>query len=179
MLVAPLGIAWFAAVALVLLDGRRALVGWLAVGALAATLGATVALAVEVLQNGAVRSVAGGWPAGVGITLRADALGVIFAVVSTSVLLAALAYEVIGGVESSTFPALVLFMATGLTGVFLTGDAFNFYVFFEIAMIASYVLTGYGQETRQIRAAAIFTVVNLLGSVLFLIGIASLYHVTG
>ncbi len=179
MLVAPLGIAWFAAVALILMDGRRARVGWLAVAALGATLAAMIALGVEVLQNGTVRSVAGGWPAGVGITLRVDVLGVTFALVSTGVLLAALVYEVVGGVESPTFPALVLFMATGLTGVFLTGDAFNFYVFFEIAMISAYVLTGYGQETRQIRAAAIFTVVNLLGSVLFLIGIASLYHVTG
>ena len=179
MLVAPLGIAWFAAASLVLLDGRRVRVGWLAVGALGATLAATVALAAQVLQNGPIRMVAGNWPAGVGITLRADALGITFALVSMGVLLAALVYEVIGGVQSPTFPALVLFMATGLTGVFLTGDAFNFYVFFEIAMISAYVLTGYGQETRQIRAAAIFTVVNLLGSVLFLISIASLYHVTG
>ena len=66
-----------------------------------------------------------------------------------------------------------------MTGLFLTGDAFNFYVFFEIAMISSYILAAYGEERRQLRAAVIFAVVNLLGSVIFLIGIVSLYHVTG
>ena len=179
MLVLPLGIAWFAAVGLALLDGRRRDVGWLAVGALAAILAATVWLAADVLGANAVQMQAGAWPVGVGITLRADALGVTFAVLSVGVLLVALVYEVLGGVRSRTFPALVLFMATGLVGVFLTGDIFNFYVFFEIAMIAAYALTSYGQLSRQLRAATIFATVNLLGSVLFLIGIAAVYHLTG
>jgi multicomponent Na+:H+ antiporter subunit D len=179
MIALPLAIAWIAAVALSIRDGRRPAVGWAAVGALAATLAATAVLAVEVIRDGPQQVVAGNWPAGVGIVLRADALGVVFAVLSTGVLLAALVFEVMGGVRSRSFPALVLFLATGLTGLFLTGDAFNFYVFFEIAMIAAYVLTGYGEERRQLRAAAIFAVVNLLGSVLFLVAIAALYHVTG
>ena len=179
MIVLPLGILWFAAVGLSLFDGRRRRVGWLAVAALAAGLGTAGWLAGTVLRDGAVQTVAGDWPVGVGITLRADALGVLFAVLSLGVLLAALVYETLGGVRTRTFPALVLFEATGLTGLFLTGDAFNFYVFFEIAMIAAYVLTGYGERSRQLRAAMIFAVVNLLGSVLFLIAVTALYHVTG
>jgi multicomponent Na+:H+ antiporter subunit D len=111
--------------------------------------------------------------------LRADALGVVFAVLSLGVLLTALVYETLEGARTRSFPALVLFMATGLTGLFLTGDAFNFYVFFEIAMISAYVLTSYGERSRQLRAAMIFTVVNLLGSVLFLVAITALYHVSG
>ena len=101
---------------------------------------------------------------GVGIPLRIDLLGITFALLSLGVLIAALVFEVLSGVRSRTFPATVLFLAAGLTGLFMTGDAFNFYVFFEIAMIASYILTGYGQEARQLRAATIFIVVNLLGS---------------
>jgi multicomponent Na+:H+ antiporter subunit D len=61
----------------------------------------------------------------------------------------------------------------------LTGDAFNFYVFFEISMTAAFILAGYREEDYQIRAAFVFAVVNLLGSVVFLIGIAALYSVTG
>jgi multicomponent Na+:H+ antiporter subunit D len=95
------------------------------------------------------------------------------------VLLAALIFEVANGVRSQSFPALVLLLGAGLTGVFLTADAFNFYVFFEIAMISSYVLTGYGDEGRQLRSATIFVIVNLLGSAFFLMGIAALYHQTG
>ncbi|WP_166394809.1 complex I subunit 5 family protein [Rubrobacter marinus] len=83
------------------------------------------------------------------------------------------------GVRSRTFPALMLFLAAGLGGLFLTGDVFNFYVFFEISMTAAYILTGYREQDFQVRAAFIFAVINLLGSVLFLIGIAALYHVTG
>ena len=52
---------------------------------------------------------------------------------SLVVLLAARSHEHPRGVRARTFPALVLFLGAGLTGLFLTGDVFNFYVFFEIA----------------------------------------------
>ena len=116
---------------------------------------------------------------GVGISLRADALGVSFAAVSGAVILVCMLYEVSLGVRWRVFPALVLLVAAGLNGLFLTGDAFNFYVFFEVSMIASFVLAGYREEDTQVRAAFLFAVVNLLGSVIFLAGIAALYSITG
>ena len=179
MLILPLLIAWAAAVLLALLDGRRPWVGWLAVGAMASVFAATLRLALSVIRDGPRELVAGGWPVGIGIALRADQLGVLFALLSSGILLIALTYEVLEGVHERALPALVLFLATGLTGLFLTGDAFNFYVFFEVSMTASFVLATYGQREREIRAALIFTVVNLLGSVLFLGAIAGLYHLTG
>jgi multicomponent Na+:H+ antiporter subunit D len=182
MLILPLAITWFLAVPLALLDGRRRWVGWLAVAGLGASCLAMLWLAVDVFAHGPRTVVAGGWPPGVGITLRADALGAAFAVLSSGVLLAALVYEVLGGVHERPLPALVLFLATGLTGLFLTGDVFNFYVFFEIAMMSSFVLASYGRpghRTGELRAALIFTVVNLLGSTLFLAGISAIYRVTG
>lgn len=179
LIVLPVGVPWVLAVVLALLDGRRRWVGWLSVAGLAASLASLFALVVLVLREGPVETVAGGWPEGVGITLRADALGLTFALVSVGVILAALLYEVMNGVLSRTFPALVVFEAAGLTGLFLTGDAFNFYVFFEISMTAAYVLASYRERDYQVRAAFIFAIINLLGSVIFLIGIAALYHVTG
>jgi multicomponent Na+:H+ antiporter subunit D len=179
MVVVALMIPWVAAAALALMDGRRRSVGWLAVGALTAGFAATAVLAGMVLDGGARETVAGDWPPGIGIVLRADALGVVFAVVSSAVLLAALAYEVAAGVSSRLFPAVVLFLATGLSGLFLTADIFSFYVFFELSMIAAYVLAYYGGEARQLSAGFIFAVVNLLGSFLFLLAVAGTYHVTG
>jgi multicomponent Na+:H+ antiporter subunit D len=179
ILVGPLAIFWIGGVALALADGRRRIVGLLTLFVLVAGLGATVALAARVLREGPIVMVAGNWPAGVGISLRADALGVAFALSAIAVLVVAFGYELAGGIASRSFPALTLFLATGLTGVFITGDAFNFYVFFEVSMVSSYVLTAYGEDRRQLRAAVIFAVVNLLGSVLFLFGIVALYHVTG
>ncbi len=178
-IVVPLLLPWAAAAILALLDGRKPLVGQFALVAMAATFIASCVLTGIVLSEGPQLEVAGGWPAGIGIDLRADALGVIFATLSSGVLLAALTHEVATGVRSRLFPALTLFLAAGLTGIFLTGDIFNFYVFFELAMIAAYILAVYGDEARQLRAGFIFAVVNLLGSFLFLIGVAGLYHVTG
>jgi multicomponent Na+:H+ antiporter subunit D len=175
----PLLIPWAAAAALALLDGRKRWVAWTAVGAMTVSFASTAVLCGIVFADGPQGVVAGGWESGIGIDLRADALGVIFALVSTGVLLAALIHEVSTGVRSRMFPALVLFLAAGLTGLFLTGDVFNFYVFFELAMISAYALAAYGDQARQLRAGFIFAVVNLLGSFLFLIGVAALYHVTG
>ena len=179
LLVLPAGIPWVLAALLTFLDGRRRWVGLLGAAGLAASLASLVWLAVVVLREGTVEVVAGGWPEGVGISLRADALGVTFAAVSVVVVLASLLYEVALGVRWRAFPPLVLLVAAGLNGLFLTGDAFNFYVFFEISMTASFVLAGYREEDYQVRAAFVFAVVNLLGSVVFLIGIAALYSITG
>ena len=179
LLVLPAGIPWVLAALLTFLDGRRRWVGLLGAAGLAASLASLVWLALVVLREGTVETVAGGWPEGVGITLRADALGVTFAAVSMIVVLASLLYEVALGVRWRAFPPLVLLVAAGLNGLFLTGDAFNFYVFFEISMTAAFVLAGYREEDFQVRAAFVFAVVNLLGSVVFLIGIAALYSITG
>jgi multicomponent Na+:H+ antiporter subunit D len=170
---------WAAGTVLVVLDGRRRAVGLLAVAVLAVTLILLAVLTAGVLADGSKDVVTGNWPAGVGIVLRADALGVTFALLSIVVLLAATTHEVFTGVRERTFPGLVLLLAGGLTGLFVTGDVFNFYVFFELAMTASYALTTYGGQRRQLRAALVFAAVNLLGSFIFLLSVAGTYRVTG
>jgi multicomponent Na+:H+ antiporter subunit D len=52
-------------------------------------------------------------------------------------------------------------------------------VFFEISMTSAYVLSSYREKDYQVRAAFIFAIINLLGSVVFLIAVAALYHVSG
>ncbi len=174
-----IGVTWVLGAALAMLNGQRPIVGWIALAGLGTSFVSAILLVVQVLRDGPVVVVAGDWPLGLGIALRADALGLTFAVVSCGVILVSLLYELILGVRSRTFPALILFLNTGLMGLFLTGDMFNFYVFFEIAMTASFVLVGYREQDYQVRAAFIFAVVNLLGSVIFLIAVAALYHITG
>ena len=175
----PLGVVWAGAALTALLDGRRRSVGLLAIGVLGAGLAGMTVLLGLVLTQGPRTIVAGDWPVGVGIALRADALGCVFAVLSLLVLLAGLAYEVIEGVESRRTPALILFIGAGLTGLFLTADVFNFYVFFELTMVAAYAVSTYGGQRHQIAAGFTFAVVNLLGTFLLLIGLAAIYTVTG
>ena len=172
-------IPWAGGVVLVLLDGRRLMVGWAAVALLAAELTALVVLAESVLSDGAVTATTGDWPAGVGIDLRADALGVLFVGLSLLAVLAATVHEVVTGVHERTFAGLVVLLAAGLNGVFLTGDLFNFYVFFELAMTAAYVLAAYGGTRRELAGALVFTTVNLLGPFIFLLSVAGVSHVTG
>lgn len=175
----PLALGWAAAVGLAFADGRRRGAGWVAVAALAAMLAALCGLLAALPADGTCTVVSGGWPAGIGIALRADLLGTLFAAVAVAVLLAAAAFQVLRGVEERSFPSLVLFLALGLCGVFLTGDAFNFYVFFEVSMVSSFALAAYGTERRELRAASIFMIVNLLGSALFLGAVVALYRVHG
>lgn len=174
----PLVVLWPAAIAVILLDGRRRGPGLVAV----VTLGSvTVLLAVllgRVVADGPQEVVAGGWPADVGIRLRADALGAVFALLTAGVLFASLLQSWLAGIQSRTLPGLTLFMALGLTGLFLTGDVFNFYVFFELSMICAYAMTATGEGGR-VGAAFIFAVVNLVGSFLFLIAVGALYRATG
>ena len=172
-------IPWVAGVVLIVMDGRRRGVRWIAVGALLATLIALVALATEVLANGPVVATTGDWPPGVGITLRADALGVTFALLSVAMLTAAVVHEALHRVMEREFPGLVLLLAAGLTGTFLTGDIFNFYVFFELTLAASYVLAVYGRTPRVLAAGLVFIAVNLLGTFVFLLSVSSVYRITG
>ena len=179
LVVAPLALLWPAAVVVAVLDGRRPAAAWGAVIALAAALVPLAALMAATAGGEVVAEVAGGWPADVGIRLRADALGALFALISCGVLVAALGHAIAAGLESRAVPALTVLLGLGLTGLFLTGDVFNFYVFFELAMIASYSLSAAGGGPRQSGGAFIFAVVNLLGSFIFLIAVAALYRVTG
>lgn len=179
IVILPLAITWLTAIILAPLDGRRQWVDRIGMLGLLGSLLASIWVALTVFTTGPVELMVGGWDQGIGIRLRADALGVIYILLANALLLFALVYEERAQVQERTFPALVLFLATGLNGLFLTGDAFNFYVFFEIAMTSSFVLVSYGQGPREVRDSLIFTVINLLGSVFFLAGVTGLYHVTG
>ncbi|MET0406060.1 MAG: NADH-ubiquinone/plastoquinone oxidoreductase, partial [Cystobacter sp.] len=88
-LMLPLVGAWVLAAVLSVFDGRRR---WVAGSALLGLLGvfaASVALLPAALTGPAPELVAGGWPVGMGIRLRADPLSVVFCVVTDGVLLVA------------------------------------------------------------------------------------------
>ncbi len=179
LLTAPLFITWASAALLATLNGQRRWVHWAGAVGLGAALAASSALLFRVYTGAPIEVVTGNWPQGIGIRLRADVLSMTFATLSDVLLLAALLYEPPGKVEERSFPALVLFLAAGLNGLFLTGDIFDFYVFFEVSMTSSYILTSYGSNKRILRNTFSFVIVNLLGSSIFLTGVLALYHQTG
>lgn len=81
---------------------------------------------------------------------------------------------------SSGFHILVLCFLAALQGFALTGDLFNLFVFFELMSVSAFALCGYQSEDPAVLQGTInFAVINTLGAILILTGIAFLYATTG
>jgi multicomponent K+:H+ antiporter subunit D len=77
------------------------------------------------------------------------------------------------------FHPLFQFLLMGINGAFLTGDLFNLFVFFEVLLAASYGLALHGSGSTRVMAGLHYIVVNLVASLLFLIGVSLIYGVAG
>ena len=77
------------------------------------------------------------------------------------------------------FHAMFHFLLMGLCGAFLTGDLFNLFVFFEILLMASYVLLLHGQGKARFQLGIHYVTINLVASALFLIGLGIIYGSVG
>ena len=74
------------------------------------------------------------------------------------------------------FMICLLFLETGMIGVFVALDLFLFYVFWEVMLIPMYLLIGvWGNPKRRIYAAVKFFIYTMVGSVLMLVAILVLY----
>ncbi|MDP2061782.1 MAG: monovalent cation/H+ antiporter subunit D [Phaeovulum sp.] len=123
----------------------------------------------------------GNWPAPFGIALVVDRLAALMLGLTAALALAVLAHVLGTGWDARGrhFHALFQFQLMGLAGAFLTGDAFNLFVFFEVMLIASYGLMIHGGGRARLRAGVQYVVMNLAGSVLFLFALGTIYAVTG
>ena len=122
----------------------------------------------------------GNWPAPFGIVLVADRVSALMVLLASALALAALAFSLARWHRAGpNFHALAQFLLAGLNGAFLTGDLFNLFVFFELLLAASYGLALHGSGTPRVRASLHYIVVNLVASLLFLIGVSLMYGVTG
>lgn len=74
------------------------------------------------------------------------------------------------------FIICLLFLETGMIGVFVSLDLFLFYVFWEVMLIPMYLLIGvWGNPLRRVYAALKFFIYTMAGSVLMLVAILVLY----
>lgn len=123
----------------------------------------------------------GDWPAPFGIVLVLDRLSALMLLLTAALALPVLLYVVGTGWDrrGQHFHALFLFQLMGLNGAFLTGDAFNLFVFFEVLLIASYGLMIHGGGRDRLKAGVQYVAFNLVGSTLFLFALATIYSVTG
>ena len=166
----------------VLCWGRIRLQRVVSVVAAVANLVAAVALLWHVRADGILVSMMGNWPPPFGIALVADLLSSIMVVLSATMGLTVLLYS-FGDIdrrrEQGGYYPLFQLLLMGINGSFLTGDLFNLFVFFEVMLIASYVLLSLGGEPGQLQETFKYLVLNLLASTVFVASVGILYAVTG
>jgi multicomponent Na+:H+ antiporter subunit D len=142
-LVLPIVVPLFTAVILLLAPRRPRLQRWISFTGSLALAGAAIALFITVERDGIQVLQAGSWAAPFGISLVADLFAAML-VLATSLVGVAVAGSSFAGVdprrEGSGYHGLMNVLLMGVSGAFLTGDLFNLYVWFEVMLVASFVL---------------------------------------
>lgn len=120
------------------------------------------------------------WSAPFGIVLVLDRLSAFMLVLTYALAVPVLWYASDNwDTRGRYFHAMVHFLLMGICGAFLTGDLFNLFVFFEILLMASYVLLLHGQGKPRFQLGVHYVIINLLASALFLIGLGMIYGSVG
>ena len=182
LLIAPVLLpALLGAVMVLMLRDRLQAQRALSVAGAVALLGLALGLNALALDDGIRVYRLGNWAAPFGIVLVLDRLAGLMLLLTAVLALAVLVYAMASGWDrrGKHFHPLWQFQLMGICGAFLTGDAFNLFVFFEVMLIASYGLMVHGGGEMRLRAGVQYIAYNLIGSVLFLAALGVLYAVTG
>ena len=143
---------------------------------------AAIAILVRVEAEGIQVLQIGSWPAPFGITLVADVFSSLL-VLMVGILGTVITAHSFSGVdprrEAFGYHALIHVLLMGVSGAFLTGDIFNLYVWFEVMLIASFVLMSLHRTRAQLHAALTYVGLNLLASAFLLTAIGLLYGQAG
>jgi multicomponent K+:H+ antiporter subunit D len=168
-------------------ESRRGVRGVLALSSVLVQLGAAVVLAYlttdavpHIWTEGVGVYAIGSWPAPFGIVLVIDRLTALMLMLTASIAFASTVYSFAHWDRvGPNFHSLFQFLLMGLNGAFLTGDLFNLFVFFEVLLASSYGLLLHGSGPARVKAGLHYIVVNLIASLLFLIGVSMIYGMTG
>jgi len=165
---------------------RHAGLAWaIAVAAAWFAFAACLGLAAQVADTGVVSYAMGSWPPPWGIEYRVDALSA-FVVVLVSAIGAVVAPYALKSVAAEVpheqrylYYAVHCLCLAGLLGMAMTGDAFNLFVFMEIASLAMYVLIALGRDRRALLASYQYLLLGTIGATFYVIGVGLLYLQTG
>lgn len=145
----------------------------------------SVLLLREVSNGGEIIYIMGGWEAPWGIEYRVDFANALLLVLLTGLASVVLPYarqsvdHEIGDQRAPMFYAALMLLSLGLTGMAITGDAFNVFVFLEISSLATYALIAMGRDRRALTASFTYLIMGTIGATFYLIGIGFLYVMTG
>jgi multicomponent Na+:H+ antiporter subunit D len=181
LLVVPILVPLVAAI-LLMAPARAVVQRRLALAGSIALLASGIALFARVDGGGIQVLQMSGWPAPFGITLVADLLAALL-VVAVGVVAVAVSGAAFAGVdprrEAFGYHSLIQILLMGVCGAFLTGDLFNLYVFFEVMLVASFVLMALYRNRAQLEGAFKYVTLNLIASSIFLTALGLLYGMAG
>jgi len=170
----------------VIVLARRAAFAWaLALAASWASFAIAIALALQVRAAGVVSYAMGSWPPPWGIEYRIDALGAFVLVLVAGMGAVVAPYmrrsaaAEVPGERLYLFYTMYMLCLAGLLGIVATGDAFNLFVFLEIASLSTYVLIALGRDRRSLLSAFQYLIMGTIGATFYVIGVGLLYLMTG
>jgi len=128
----------------------------------------------------AAQIVTGGWVPPIGINLRFGPLEAALVALANLTAIGAALY-LAHHEEQSSVKALViqLLLVVGATGLIMTRDLFNTFVFLEISGIGTYAILAFGRERDGLEAGFKYMALGSAASTFFLLGVAFLYKLTG
>ncbi|MFN8643850.1 MAG: Na+/H+ antiporter subunit D [Candidatus Binatia bacterium] len=182
VLVLPILVPFTAAVLSLLAWRSRPIQRALSIAGAVGLLASGVALLAAVRAGGILVVQEGNWPAPFGITLAADLLSAIMVLLAGTVAVAVAVFA-LGSLdrrrEHFGYYPLFHVLLMGVCGAFLTGDLFNLYVWFEVMLIASFVLLVLGGERAQLEGGVKYVALNLVSSAVFLAAAGITYGAVG
>jgi multicomponent Na+:H+ antiporter subunit D len=182
LLVSPIIIPFVTGIILILAWNHRRLQRGLSVVGNVALLGAGLILLATVSNQGIQAVQISNWDAPFGITLVADLLSSIMVVLAGLMGLSVGIYSLTSmdpDRESFGYYPLFHILMMGICGSFLTGDLFNLFVWFEVMLIASFVLLVLGGSKAQLEGGIKYVTLNLISSAVFLAAVGLLYGLVG
>jgi len=154
----------------------------IAIGVMIVVLILAGTIAQEVWNGEVIVYELGGWSPPWGIVLAIDALStqmaLMIAGLGTLVMIYSASYMSRDS-GLSYFYTLMLLVISGMMGIVLTGDFFNFYVFLEIMSISSYALVSFRRDALSIEAGIKYLIIGSLGTSFVLLSVVMLYGVVG
>ncbi len=165
---------------------RHPTLSWLWATAVAwAAFAISVLLLAQVLAEGPISYWIGNWEPPWGIEYRVDVANAFVLFLVTLIAAVVVPYarvSLLAELPRDRVPwyyTMILLCLAGLLGMAITGDAFNIFVFMEIASLSSYVLIALGRDRKALLAAYQYLIVGTIGATFYVIGIGFLYLVTG
>ena len=142
-------------------------------------------LLTQVRTEGEIIYAIGGWVAPWGIEYRLDMLNAFVLLIISgiaAITMTAARESILKEIAEDRiylFYTAFLLNLAGLSGVIVTGDVFNVFVFVEIASLSSYAMISASRQKQSLLAAYRYLILGTVGATFILISVGLLYAMTG